>query len=179
MVRDVLDVAGRDPWSFPPFNTRDPEGEDVRTASVGQLTAVYWINRPAGRLCVVDIVWLGRPASDMTRPVTGIVVPVTGRCASAVLPGQAEREVLVEDRDEEHGPQRRDHQDGVRLVRPHRGDQFARFPAPAAGLGEGLPLCLAHLRGQLLILALPLRITLMVCSPTTAPPCLTVSSSSA
>ncbi|MEU3297928.1 hypothetical protein ABZ722_37175 [Streptomyces longwoodensis] len=59
MLRDVLDIAGRDPWSFPPFNPRDPEGEDVRSASVGQLTAVYWINRPAGRLYVVDIVWLG------------------------------------------------------------------------------------------------------------------------
>ncbi|MFF5494489.1 hypothetical protein [Streptomyces aquilus] len=59
MLRDVLDIAGRDPWSFPPFNTRDPEGEDIRSASVGQLTAVYWINRPAGRLYVVDIVWLG------------------------------------------------------------------------------------------------------------------------
>jgi hypothetical protein len=55
----VLDIAGRDPWSFPPFDVRDPEGEDVRSASVGQVTAVYWINRPAGRLYVVDIVWLG------------------------------------------------------------------------------------------------------------------------
>lgn len=59
MLRDVLDIAGRDPWSFPPFNARDPEGEDVRSAAVGQLTAVYWINRPAGRLYVVDVVWLG------------------------------------------------------------------------------------------------------------------------
>lgn len=59
MVRDVLDIAGRDPWSFPPFDTRDIEGEDVRSASVGQVTAVYWINRPAGRLYVVDIIWLG------------------------------------------------------------------------------------------------------------------------
>ncbi|MGA5207891.1 hypothetical protein [Streptomyces variegatus] len=58
MARDVLDIAGRDPWSFPPFDARDPEGEDVRSASVGQLTAVYWINRPAGRLYIVDVVWL-------------------------------------------------------------------------------------------------------------------------
>lgn len=58
MLRDVLDIAGRDPWSFPPFNARDPEGEDVRSASVGQLTAVYWVNRLAGCLYVVDIVWL-------------------------------------------------------------------------------------------------------------------------
>ncbi len=59
MVRDVLDLAGRDPWSFPVFDSRDPEGEDVRSASVGQLSAVYWINRPAGRLYVLDIIWLG------------------------------------------------------------------------------------------------------------------------
>ncbi|MET7738502.1 hypothetical protein ABZT02_45715 [Streptomyces sp. NPDC005402] len=36
-----LDIAGRDPWSFPPFNSRDPEGEDVPSAAVGGLTAVY------------------------------------------------------------------------------------------------------------------------------------------
>jgi hypothetical protein len=59
MLRDVMDIAGRDPWSFPPFDSRDIEGEDVRGAAVGQLTAVYWINRPAGRLYVIDIVWLG------------------------------------------------------------------------------------------------------------------------
>ncbi|MFD3585770.1 hypothetical protein [Streptomyces sp. NPDC058683] len=59
MLRNVLDIAGRDPWSFQPFNARDPEGEDVHSAAVGQLTAVYWINGPAGRLYVVDIVWLG------------------------------------------------------------------------------------------------------------------------
>lgn len=57
MLRDVLDIASRDPWSFPPFASRDPEGEDVRAASVGQLTAMYWTNRPAGY--VIDIVWLG------------------------------------------------------------------------------------------------------------------------
>ncbi|MEU6688294.1 hypothetical protein [Streptomyces sp. NPDC046832] len=38
---------------------RDPEGEDVRSAWVGQVTAVYWINRPVGRLYIVDVVWLG------------------------------------------------------------------------------------------------------------------------
>ncbi|WP_406410281.1 hypothetical protein [Streptomyces sp. NBC_01614] len=57
--KHVYNIAGRDPWSFPRFNARDPEGEDVRSASVGQVTAVYWINRPAGRLYVIDIVWLG------------------------------------------------------------------------------------------------------------------------
>jgi hypothetical protein len=38
---------------------RDPEGEDVRSASVGQFTAVYWISRSAGSLYIVDVVWLG------------------------------------------------------------------------------------------------------------------------
>jgi hypothetical protein len=41
MLRDMMDIAGRDPWSFPAFNSRDPEGEDVRSASVGGLTGVY------------------------------------------------------------------------------------------------------------------------------------------
>ena len=59
MLRDVMDITGRDPWSFAPFDSRDIEGEDARAAAVGQLTAVYWINRPAGRLYVIDIVWLG------------------------------------------------------------------------------------------------------------------------
>ncbi|MFF4260386.1 hypothetical protein ACFY1L_55615 [Streptomyces sp. NPDC001663] len=54
MLRDVMDIAGRDLWSFPPFDSRDIEGEDVRAAAVGQLTAVYWINRPAGRLYIID-----------------------------------------------------------------------------------------------------------------------------
>ncbi|MEV5508148.1 hypothetical protein [Streptomyces orinoci] len=59
ILRDVLDIASRDPWSFPAFDRRDPDGEDVRSAAVGQLTAVYFINRQAGRLYVIDIVWLG------------------------------------------------------------------------------------------------------------------------
>lgn len=37
VVRDVLDIAGRVPGSFPAFDSRDPEGGDVRSASVGQL----------------------------------------------------------------------------------------------------------------------------------------------
>jgi len=39
-----------DPWSFPTFDSRGIEGEDVRAAAVEQLAAVYWINRPARRL---------------------------------------------------------------------------------------------------------------------------------
>ncbi|MDT0448098.1 hypothetical protein [Streptomyces hesseae] len=58
-LRDVLDIASRDPWSFPAFDRRDPEGEDVRSAAIGHLTVVYWINRSAARLHVIDIVWLG------------------------------------------------------------------------------------------------------------------------
>ncbi|KOU75137.1 hypothetical protein ADK57_06685 [Streptomyces sp. MMG1533] len=37
----------------------DPEGEDVRYASVGQLSLTYWVNRPLRRLTVLNIVWLG------------------------------------------------------------------------------------------------------------------------
>ncbi|MFF1443376.1 hypothetical protein [Streptomyces sp. NPDC058295] len=59
ILRDVLNIAARDPWSFPPFDPRDPEGEDVRSAAVGPLSVVYWINRPAARLYVVDIIWIG------------------------------------------------------------------------------------------------------------------------
>ncbi|WP_371640786.1 hypothetical protein [Streptomyces virginiae] len=46
ILRDVLDIASRDPWSFPAFNVRDPEGEDVRSAAVGQLTAIYSARQP-------------------------------------------------------------------------------------------------------------------------------------
>ncbi|MEW1865674.1 XRE family transcriptional regulator [Streptomyces sp. NPDC088194] len=37
MLRDVLDIAGRDPWTWPPMDAGDVEGEDVRAAAVGQL----------------------------------------------------------------------------------------------------------------------------------------------
>ncbi|MEV6408671.1 hypothetical protein AB0M58_38015 [Streptomyces bobili] len=59
MVRDVLDIAVRSPWGWPQWNTGDPEGEDVRAASIGQLSVVYVINRLTRRLSVLDIVWLG------------------------------------------------------------------------------------------------------------------------
>ncbi|MFD9006193.1 hypothetical protein ACFV0T_35480 [Streptomyces sp. NPDC059582] len=59
MVRDVLDIAVRSPWGWPQWNAGDPEGEDVRAASVGQLSVVYVINRLTRRLSVLDIVWLG------------------------------------------------------------------------------------------------------------------------
>ncbi|MEU4359634.1 hypothetical protein [Streptomyces virginiae] len=59
MVRDVLDIAVRSPWGWPQWNTGDPEGEDVRAASVGQLAVVYTVNRLTRRMSVLDIIWLG------------------------------------------------------------------------------------------------------------------------
>ncbi|MFK0258641.1 hypothetical protein [Streptomyces sp. NPDC090445] len=58
-VWDVLDAAAADPWGFGQFNADDPEGEDVRYASVGQLFLTYWVNRLLNRLTVLNIVWLG------------------------------------------------------------------------------------------------------------------------
>ncbi|WP_327388315.1 MULTISPECIES: hypothetical protein [unclassified Streptomyces] len=58
-VRDVLDIAARSPWGWPQWNAGDPEGEDVRAASVGQLSVVYTVNRLTRRLSVLGIVWLG------------------------------------------------------------------------------------------------------------------------
>jgi mRNA-degrading endonuclease RelE of RelBE toxin-antitoxin system len=59
MVRDILDIAVRSPWGWPQWNASDPEGEDVRAASIGQLSVVYVINRLTRHLSVLDIVWLG------------------------------------------------------------------------------------------------------------------------
>ncbi|MFF8545057.1 type II toxin-antitoxin system RelE/ParE family toxin [Streptomyces werraensis] len=59
MVWDVLDAAAADPWSFEQWNADDREGEDVRHASVGQLSLTYWVNRPLRRLSVLTITWLG------------------------------------------------------------------------------------------------------------------------
>ncbi|MFK0050225.1 hypothetical protein ACIQU4_40215 [Streptomyces sp. NPDC090741] len=58
-VRDVLDIAVRSPWGWPQWNTGDPEGGDIRAASVGQLSVVYMINRLTRHLSILDIVWLG------------------------------------------------------------------------------------------------------------------------
>ncbi len=58
-VWDVLDAAAADPWGFRQFNADDPESEDVRFASVGQLSLTYWVNRPLRRLSVLTITWLG------------------------------------------------------------------------------------------------------------------------
>ncbi|WP_105971066.1 hypothetical protein [Streptomyces geranii] len=35
------------------------DGEDVRIASVGQLSAIFFANRALRHLSVLDIVWLG------------------------------------------------------------------------------------------------------------------------
>ncbi|MFD5951951.1 hypothetical protein ACFWAZ_39325 [Streptomyces collinus] len=59
MVWDVLDAAASDPWGFRQWNAHDPEGEDIRHASVGQLSLTYWVNRPLRRLSVLTITWLG------------------------------------------------------------------------------------------------------------------------
>ncbi|MDD9381034.1 hypothetical protein M8Z33_31180 [Streptomyces sp. ZAF1911] len=58
-VWDVLDAAVADPWGFRQWNPDDPEGQDVRLASVGLLSLTYWINRPLHRLSVLNILWLG------------------------------------------------------------------------------------------------------------------------
>ncbi|MEV5444067.1 hypothetical protein AB0N23_16245 [Streptomyces sp. NPDC052644] len=49
----------RSPWGWPRWDAGDAEGEDVRAASVGQLSVVYVINRLTRSLSVLDIVWLG------------------------------------------------------------------------------------------------------------------------
>ncbi|WP_445282587.1 hypothetical protein [Streptomyces sp. DSM 118148] len=60
MVWDVLDAAAGNPWGFRQWDASDPEGEDVRIASVGQLSVVFFANRAMRHLSVLDIVWLGR-----------------------------------------------------------------------------------------------------------------------
>ncbi|MGI5447188.1 hypothetical protein ACQEVM_15685 [Streptomyces sp. CA-243310] len=59
MARDVLDIAARTPWGWPQWDAGDPAGEDVRSASIGRLSVVYRVNREAGRLSVLDLVWFG------------------------------------------------------------------------------------------------------------------------
>ncbi|MFE0453112.1 hypothetical protein ACFW2D_17865 [Streptomyces sp. NPDC058914] len=59
MVRDVLDIASRQPWGWPQWDPTDPEGQDLRRADVGPLTVVYFINRPGEYLYVLDVVWAG------------------------------------------------------------------------------------------------------------------------
>ncbi|MEW1635950.1 hypothetical protein AB0469_17950 [Streptomyces sp. NPDC093801] len=55
----LLDAAAAAPWGFGRWDTTDPEGEDVRIASAGRLSVVYFVNRPQRRLSVLDVVWLG------------------------------------------------------------------------------------------------------------------------
>lgn len=59
MVWDVLDAAAANPWGFPQWDAGDPQGEDVRIASVGQLSVVFFTNRAMRHLSVLDIVWFG------------------------------------------------------------------------------------------------------------------------
>jgi hypothetical protein len=58
MVCDVLDAAAGNPWGFPQRDEDDP-GLDVRIASVGQLSVIFFANRLLRHLSVLDIVWLG------------------------------------------------------------------------------------------------------------------------
>ncbi|MFI9029971.1 hypothetical protein [Streptomyces sp. NPDC053560] len=59
MARGVLDIATRTPWGWPQWDRSDPEGEDVRCASIGPLPVICWVNRPAQHLSVLDITWAG------------------------------------------------------------------------------------------------------------------------
>ncbi|MCX5346105.1 hypothetical protein [Streptomyces atratus] len=59
MVWDVLDAAASNPWGFSQWDEGDLEGEDVRIASVGQLSVIFFANRTMRHLSVLDIVWLG------------------------------------------------------------------------------------------------------------------------
>ncbi|AUY53625.1 hypothetical protein [Streptomyces sp. CB01881] len=59
MAGDLLDIASCAPWGWPQWDATDPEGEDMRCASIGQLSLVYLVNRLSGRLHVISIVWLG------------------------------------------------------------------------------------------------------------------------
>ncbi|MFE9629009.1 hypothetical protein [Streptomyces sp. NPDC006527] len=56
-VWDVLDATA-DLWGFRQLNADDPEGEDVRHATVGQLSLTCWVNRPLRRLSVLTITCL-------------------------------------------------------------------------------------------------------------------------
>ncbi|MFD8025062.1 hypothetical protein ACFV6G_32185 [Streptomyces lavendulae] len=51
--------AAADPWGFGQRDAADPEGEDVRIASAGRLSVVYFVNRPLRHLSVLDVVWFG------------------------------------------------------------------------------------------------------------------------
>lgn len=59
MAWDVLDAAVGAPWGYPQWDASDAEGEDVRIASVGQLSVIYFANRALRHLSVLDFVWLG------------------------------------------------------------------------------------------------------------------------
>ncbi|WP_256256164.1 hypothetical protein [Streptomyces sp. MUSC 14] len=65
---DVLDAAAADPWGLGQWNADDPEGENVRHASVGRLSLTYWVNRPLRRLSVLTNVRLGQPPVTTPRP---------------------------------------------------------------------------------------------------------------
>ncbi|UPT46746.1 MULTISPECIES: hypothetical protein [Streptomyces] len=55
-----------DLWGFRQWNAEDFEAEDVRYASVGQLSLTCWVNRPLRRLIVLNVVRLGQPPVTTT-----------------------------------------------------------------------------------------------------------------
>ncbi|MEU7149166.1 hypothetical protein AB0B15_14190 [Streptomyces sp. NPDC045456] len=57
-VRDILDIAGRNPWGWPQWDDTDPEGEDIRCASVGKVVLVYSINRARRHLYGFKLTYL-------------------------------------------------------------------------------------------------------------------------
>lgn len=61
LAADVLDIASRAPLHWPAWDTADPEGADLRSAAVGPLSVLYWINRTTEppHLYVLDILWAG------------------------------------------------------------------------------------------------------------------------
>ncbi|MGA5454412.1 hypothetical protein ACPCVO_48395 [Streptomyces umbrinus] len=59
MAWDVLDAAASAPWGYPQWDPSDPEGEDIRIASIGQLSVIYFPNRTLRHLSVLDIIWIG------------------------------------------------------------------------------------------------------------------------
>lgn len=98
MVREVLDIASRQPWGWPQWDLTDPEGPDLRRADVGPLTVVYFINRPRELLYVLASSGLDSPPPH--GPVVPAARPTTGPCAARTGPecsalGAVFKEVLV------------------------------------------------------------------------------------
>ncbi|MFM9700060.1 hypothetical protein [Streptomyces europaeiscabiei] len=79
MVWDVLVAAAADPWGFGQWDADDPEGEDVRIASVGQLSVIYFTNRALRRLSAHRLARLTAPRTDITTQRDAIPAVRRGR----------------------------------------------------------------------------------------------------